>query len=459
MELGSQRAARAYPIKVVVADVEAPPEISADRADGGRYRGALIFLLNGRQPVGRIEITLDQGTISSSSVRELFRQGLPAPGTAPTRKDLFESVADLPFASVVIPTICNRVDELARCIEALDKQDYPDFEIVIVDNRRPNLDHRGELPSAIRDVSRVRIVTEDVPGIAAAKNRGVLSAKGEVVAFTDDDIIVDEAWLRELVSPLVCDATLGVVTGLVLPMELETAPQGWFEEYAGGFGHGFDPLVYVPVHRSRRGHRSRVRRVQCIDASGVVREDLSLYSAAVRGASGGSSASWKSLLQSLGAFDVNLGTGTPTGGGEDLAFSAKVFTAGRSVRYEPRAISFHAHRRTYPELARQVRAWGSGLVAMLTSLVCADPGQVVGIMARVPSAMNRVLRRSELRREAGSLPSGFPARLRWYELSGMGLGGPAYVISRVNNWRRRPRARQFAAPRTGQQGVETENDG
>jgi GT2 family glycosyltransferase len=446
-ERSERRGSRNYPIKVVLADVEAPPEITTDRAEGDCYRAALIFVRERRQPIGKVEIDLDRGSVlSSSAVGDLIRerlQSLERPGTTAFPSESRDEVS-LPFATVVIPTICNRVDDLNRCIEALNKLDYPDFEIVVVDNRLHHDDLDDRLGS-VREAPRVRIVSEGTPGIAAAKNRGILSARGEVVAFTDDDIVVDEGWLRGLVTPLALDAKVSIVTGLVLPKELETAPQGWFEEYAGGFSHGFESFVYVPLRRSRWGRGPRVRHVQCKDASGVVREDFSLYSAAVRGAAGGSSAIRRSLFDDLGGFDESLGTGTPTGGGEDLAFCARALSAGKSVRYEPSAISFHAHRRTYPELARQVRAWGSGLVAMLTSLVWSDPRQIFGIIARVPNAMSKVLRRAELRKDDETVQSGFPARLRWNEFFGMALGGPAYLISRVQNRRRGPETRSDSA--------------
>ncbi len=444
MELAGRpdrRESRRYPIKVVLADAEAPPEITPERAEGGRYRSALVYFREGRRPIGRFEVELDRGTLSSSTVGDAIRIRLRPDGNRVTPAPVpgFEPNAEvsLPFASVVIPTLCSRIDDLSRCIEALNKQDYPDYEIVVVDNRL-HPDERGDdRLTPIRDAPRVRVVSERIPGISAAKNRGVVAARGEVVAFTDDDIVVDEGWLRGLVTPLAVDATVNIVAGLVLPKELETEPQGWFEEYTGGFSHGFDSLVYVPVRDSRFGRRERVRSVQCKDAaSGEIRGDLSVYSAAVRAAAGGSSAIRKALFDELGTFDVSLGTGTPTGGGEDLAFCARALWAGNSVRYEPTSIAFHAHRRTYPELVRQVRAWGTGLVAMLTSLIWSDPALIFGLMARAPDAMLKVLRRAELRKDAEALPGGFPVRLRWHELFGMALGGPAYVVSRIENRRR-----------------------
>ena len=205
-------------------------------------------------------------------------------------------------------------------------------------------------------------------------------------------------------TPLAIDSTLNMVTGLVLPKELEAQSQVWFEEYAGGFGHGFESLVYVPVRSNHRCRAGRVRRVLSEDLGGAVREDLSLYSAAVRN-SGGNIAIRASAFLDTGVFDVNLGAGTCTGGGEDLKFCANAFAAGMCIRYEPSALSFHIHRRTHPELVRQVRSWGVGLVAMLTAIIWDEPGRLFDILANTPRVLSRVLRHRLRagRRYAGAL--------------------------------------------------------
>ncbi len=428
-----RREAARYPIKVVLADEEAPPEITPGRPDGGSYHAAWIFFRVGGRPLGKLVIALDGKKVSSSSVGRLIREHLSSePIRAKLRlADVVPFGLHLPFASVVIPTTCSRIEELKRSVDALNDQDYPDYEIVIVDNRsRPQLE--GPSLTSIREVPRVRIVHEVKRGISSAKNRGILSAHGEVIAFTDDDIVVDRGWLRALMTPLAIDSTLNMVTGLVLPKELEAQSQVWFEEYAGGFGHGFESLVYVPVRSNHRCRAGRVRRVLSEDLGGAVREDLSLYSAAVRN-SGGNIAIRASAFLDTGVFDVNLGAGTCTGGGEDLKFCANAFAAGMCIRYEPSALSFHIHRRTHPELVRQVRSWGVGLVAMLTAIIWDEPGRLFDILANTPRALSRVLRH-RLRADADT-PARFRTRLVWHELSGMLLGVPAYFLSRAGHRR------------------------
>src|SRR5262249_22819701 len=141
----------------------------------------------------------------------------------------------LPFATVVVPTLFRRPEELERCLLRLTQLDYPAYDIVVVDNR-PDVDRPAELPALVRDDPRVRVVAERRPGTSAARNRGVAVAHGEFVAFTDDDTEVDRRWLRALMSRLVLDPAVDCVTGLVLPKELETPAQLWYEQYDGDLG-------------------------------------------------------------------------------------------------------------------------------------------------------------------------------------------------------------------------------
>jgi glycosyltransferase involved in cell wall biosynthesis len=105
----------------------------------------------------------------------------------------------LPKASVVVATIYRRVDLLDRAVKSLLDLDYPDYEIIVVDNRVGS----GHTPiPEFSDDGRVRIVAEGTPGVSAARNRGVAESRGEFIAFTDDDVEVEPNWLRELASKI-----------------------------------------------------------------------------------------------------------------------------------------------------------------------------------------------------------------------------------------------------------------
>lgn len=335
----------------------------------------------------------------------------------------------LPRASVVVPSLFARPEQLKACLDSLVALDYPDYEIIVVDNRRSDGELDSQWPSYHH---KVRILRERFPGISAARNSGVNGATGEIVAFTDDDVEVDASWLRSLVLRLLSDERIACVTGLVLPGRLETPAQRWFEEYLGGFNRGPDLKVFCPSS-SRDGREKDsviADGVFCATKDSV--ESLSLYQAAVRCGAGASMAFRREALGHVGGFNLALGTGTPSRGGEDLAVFAAIFLAGWCIAYEPQAVVHHTHRRTYAELVSQVSGSGIGLTAMLTSLVMEDPRHVVHIINKVPLAITRIIK---LRFAVGdplevASPRTYPPSLRWHEMSGMFKGPAAYLRSR-----------------------------
>ncbi len=107
-----------------------------------------------------------------------------------------------PTASVVVPTF-RRATQLARCIDALAAQRSPSFEIIVVDDGSAD----GTTQSVLRDARHVaaglRALTHaENRGPAAARNTGLAAARGEIVAFTDDDCEPEPSWLAELVRAL-----------------------------------------------------------------------------------------------------------------------------------------------------------------------------------------------------------------------------------------------------------------
>ncbi|MCS7261241.1 MAG: glycosyltransferase family 2 protein, partial [Anaerolineae bacterium] len=97
--------------------------------------------------------------------------------------------------SVVIPTF-NRMSTLRQTLAALIAQDYPDYEIIVVDDG--STDNTGEM---VRQAfPSVRYLRQSNRGPAAARNVGIQVARGEIVAFTDDDCLPPHDWLTRLVD-------------------------------------------------------------------------------------------------------------------------------------------------------------------------------------------------------------------------------------------------------------------
>jgi GT2 family glycosyltransferase len=108
---------------------------------------------------------------------------------------------NLPLASVVIPTR-NRPTAVESCLVALAAQTLPprSFEVLVVDD--------GSEPPLALDPARwaakfdLKLIRQQNTGPAGARNRGVAEARGEFLAFTDDDCLPTPTWLEKLVAAL-----------------------------------------------------------------------------------------------------------------------------------------------------------------------------------------------------------------------------------------------------------------
>ena len=99
------------------------------------------------------------------------------------------------LAATVIVCTRNRSHYLTDCLESLSRQDCPEeFEVVVVDNGSTD-----QTPQLIRDWcqkhSNFRAIHETRIGLSAAKNAGAQSAKGRLLLFTDDDVVVAPEWV------------------------------------------------------------------------------------------------------------------------------------------------------------------------------------------------------------------------------------------------------------------------
>jgi glycosyltransferase involved in cell wall biosynthesis len=105
----------------------------------------------------------------------------------------------LPFFSVIVPTY-ERASQLASCLGALARLDYPRgrFEVIVVD------DGSAEPPASVAEQFResldVRLYAQRNAGPSAARNFGAERARGEFLAFTDDDCEPERGWLRAFAS-------------------------------------------------------------------------------------------------------------------------------------------------------------------------------------------------------------------------------------------------------------------
>ncbi len=96
----------------------------------------------------------------------------------------------LPLVSVVIPS-CNRANVVSRAIRSVLSQTYQNIEIIIVDDGSED-----ETPGVLSEFSNIRVLTQDNRGVSAARNTGIETSYGELVAFLDSD----DEWLPEKIQ-------------------------------------------------------------------------------------------------------------------------------------------------------------------------------------------------------------------------------------------------------------------
>ena len=111
-----------------------------------------------------------------------------------------------PRVSLIIPAY-NEGRRVLRAIKAALEQDYPNFEVIVVDDGSE--DDTYEIASSVND-PRLRVVREEHRGKAGAMNAGLKLASGEIIAVTDADSYLERNALRELARRFYSDEVLGV---------------------------------------------------------------------------------------------------------------------------------------------------------------------------------------------------------------------------------------------------------
>jgi GT2 family glycosyltransferase len=430
---------------VTVAEIElAEPAVVTYRSvaapDGGRsVLQALVLVRLHAEPIGTIVVEAREGMLDTAVCAEaawaflgdalaehLARDGMPgqppiapernAAGTLCCRRASAAGADPAPFISVVVATR-ERPDLLASCLDALGDIDYSHYEIIVVDNA-PVTEETERLVE--KRYPYVRYVRNDHRGLAAAHNAGLVAAKGRIVAFTDDDVIVDRRWLAEVANAFTEHEGVACVTGLILPTELRTPTQVLLEAF-GNFGKGFQ---------------------QRLTDLGKYRPDDPLFPFTVgRLGSGANMAFDAEILRDLGGFDPAIGAGTVARGGDDLAAFFAVITAGYLLVYQPSALVWHRHRSDPGALAPQAYNYGVGLSAYVTSALTNSPAMIGRALIHAPAALAYALLPSSPRQ--AHLRGAWSRKLIWLERRGMAYGPVAYVISR---WRTRGSGRPGSHP-------------
>jgi glycosyltransferase involved in cell wall biosynthesis len=236
--------------------------------------------------------------------------------------------------SVVICTR-GRAAQLRRCLHMLHGLACQPDEIVVSDN--------APTDTSTRDVCHefADVVYREEPraGLDIARNTGLLTAKGDVVAFVDDDVVV-HPWLIYRVWETFRDPSVAAMTGLVMALELKTEAQLIFEQH-WSFNRGYVDKTYDPDYVQPLANP--VAPVWNIGA-------------------GANMAFRKSVFEEAGYFNELLDVGA-AGCNGDSEMWYRILLHGHRIQYNPRAIVYHEHRTELAGLKNQLFYYLRGHVA------------------------------------------------------------------------------------------------
>jgi glycosyltransferase involved in cell wall biosynthesis len=391
-----------------------------ERSDGVPYNGVYLLVRLQHLPVGYAFLqpdALDAAAIArqvwdqlSTAINAHYAQaGLPAVDGLPVagltaEAALGDATTDRPLVSVVVCTR-NRPESVLVALRSLLAMHYRPFEIVLVDNAPSSDATRDAVLASYGEDPRVRYVREPRPGLSCARNRGLLEASADIVAFTDDDVTVDPWWLDGVVRGFHAAPDVACVTGMIATAELENNAQLYFH-LREAWGAVCERRVFDLVEN---------------------RDDSALYpySPGIFGA-GANFAVARAAMKEIGGFNEALGAGTLSGGGEDLEIYMRVILGGYRIVYEPAAIVSHYHRTDLAELTKQMRAYGTGNTAALAAVMMRLPRARREVPLRIVHGVLRIFTLNDRVKDNPTLPQGLMAR----EIRGLLVGPWLYLRGR-----------------------------
>jgi glycosyltransferase involved in cell wall biosynthesis len=215
-----------------------------------------------------------------------------------------------PFVSVIVCSY-NGAKTLAACLESLSKLNYPDYEVILVDDG--STDNTRDLAEKF---PYVRYIYQQNHGLSHARNTGATAARGEVFAYTDSDCMADIDWLFYLIGTLVSGDYAGVGGPNVTP-----PAKDWIQACVAGAPGG-------PTH---------------VLLTDIVAEHIP----------GCNMAFYRWAFENVGGFDPEYHKA-----GDDVDFCWRLQQSGCVIAFSPTAIVWHYRRFTLRAFLKQQEGYG-----------------------------------------------------------------------------------------------------
>ena len=215
----------------------------------------------------------------------------------------------LPFVSVIIP-VYNDCERLKKCLEALENQTYPHnlYEVIVVDNASEE-----DIAATVTSFNQAIVLEEKRRGSYAARNKGILNAKGEVIAFTDSDCIPANDWIEKGVNNVLNTSNCGIVGGKIEIFFQDPGQPTAVELY--------DSIMAFPQNNYVKNNKFSI--------------SANLFT-------------FKKVLDEVGHFNAELKSGG------DYEWGQRVFKAGYEVIYAEDTRIAHPARFSFEELHKKI---------------------------------------------------------------------------------------------------------
>ncbi|MBE9059432.1 glycosyltransferase family 2 protein [cf. Phormidesmis sp. LEGE 11477] len=225
---------------------------------------------------------------------------------------------DYPSFSIVVPTY-NRPSQLQGCLEALAQIDYPRdrYQVVVVDDG--SVQPLDTVVEPFQPALEINLLRQKNAGPAAARNAGAQAAKGDYIAFTDDDCMPAADWLAQFAIALGAhpDAMIGGHTINALPQNLYSSASQALIDYIYEYYGSSDADVFFASNNIAMS---------------------------------------RSQFLEIGGFDISF----PLAAAEDRELCDRWQQSGYPMQYAPSATIQHAHALSLKSFWRQHFGYGRG---------------------------------------------------------------------------------------------------
>lgn len=223
-----------------------------------------------------------------------------------------------PFSFSVIICTRDRAPQLERCLQKFKETETfrKSWELIVVDNNSSDDTKAVIQKFAVSAPFHVRYLFEGRQGLSHARNRGIAETSSSIIAFTDDDCLVERQWASTIVREFSTDQSLAVLGGRVEPGD----PNG-----------------------------QAVGTRTCSD-----RKQITSFQELFGHMIGCNMAFSRKVFEVIGGFDPLLGKGTSLGSAEDLDLLYRALKGQFTIVYVPEAVVVHAHERASTNSIQQV---------------------------------------------------------------------------------------------------------